>query len=151
MKSIYDIIKDGQKNGKTYAEISADLAAAGYNTNTNGKKDGNAFVYMDESNQEPCMVSDGKVVVGTVSPIYTILYDGKEYHTAEDHVTLLEGPGVPDIQERVKLPKTVDRSRRMDLIGAPEKDRTGIIQNTAIGKFSCDYDDQGYLIRDVRV
>ena len=147
MKSIYDIIKDGQKNGKTYAEISADLAAAGYNTNTNGKKDGNAVVYIDESNQEPCMVSDGKVVVGTVSPIYTILYDGKEYHTAEDHVSLLDGPGVPDIQEREQLPAEVDKKTRH-----PEyAGRDDVIQETAIGKFRCSYDEDGYFHGAVRV
>lgn len=149
MKSIYDIIKEGQKNGKTFAQISADLAEAGYNTNTNNKKDGNATVCLDESSFEPCMVSDGKVVVGTVSPIYTILYKGEEYHTAEDHVTLLEGPGVPDIQEREKLPDGVDKNRRMDLIGKPEKERTGVVQHTAIGDFKCDYNEDGYFVRGI--
>lgn len=150
MQKVFDIIKEGQKAGKSCAEISATLAEAGYNTNVNGKKDGNAFVYMDESNREPCMVSDGKIVVGTVNPMYTVLYKGEEYHTAEDHVTLLEGPGVPDIQEREKLPREVDKSRRMDLAGKSEKDRTGIVQHTAIGDFKCHYNEDGYFVRGIR-
>lgn len=144
--SIYDIIKEGQKNGKTYAEISADLAAAGYGTNVNGQKDGNAFVCMDESNREPCMVSDGKIVVGTANPMYTILYNGEEYHTAEDMVTLLKGPGVHDIQEREKLPKEVDKTRHPEYAG-----RDDVVQKTAIGKFRCSYDEDGYFHGAVRM
>lgn len=146
MKSIFDIIKEGQKNGKSCAEISAELAAAGYGTNVNGKKDGNAFVCLDESNREPCMVSDGKIVVGTANPMYTILYNGEEYHTAEDMVTLLEGPGVPDIQEREQLPREVDKTRHPEYAG-----RDDVVQETAIGKFRCSYDEDGYFHGAVRM
>ena len=57
--SIYEIITQGQKDGKTLAEINADLAAAGYQT-AFGDKDGNAFLDSGVGEPEPCSVEGGK-------------------------------------------------------------------------------------------
>ena len=89
MSKIDDIIIAGQKKGKTNAEIESDLAAAGYNTNLSRDKSGNAIVVLDESNLEPCTVKDGKIVGGGIGEIYTVIYDGKKWHTNGDGKTLV--------------------------------------------------------------
>lgn len=88
-KSIDDIILEGQKQNKSTAEIEADLKAAGYDTNLSRDKSGNAYVVLDDSNREPCTVQDNKIVGGGIGEIYTVLYDGKKWHTNGDGETLV--------------------------------------------------------------
>lgn len=150
--TIYDIIIKGQKEGKTIDEINADLKAAGFDTIlTDGTKTGNAVLVMGETNIEIVTVKNGKLVngAGCGSADY-VIYMGEIYHTENgDNTTLVKGKPVPSAGGN-KLPKEVDKSRRMDLIGASEKDRTGIIQHTSVGDFKCDYKEDGYLKRAVR-
>ena len=90
--SITDIIIQGQKDGKTNAEINADLAAAGYQT-TFGDKDGNAFLDSGVGSPEPCTVSGGKLTSGKAVPHQDIvIYDGKQYLVDDDGVTLIAMP-----------------------------------------------------------
>lgn len=133
-----EIIREGQKQGKTNAEISADLAAAGYITNLERDRTGNAWVVLDDSNHEPITVKDGKIVDGTlVDEMYDILVDGKKYHTASDFTTLVEGPGIPDIQPREKLPDEPDLHIHRERAGQK------IIQRTKKGTYLIRYDADG--------
>lgn len=138
MKSNTEIIRDGQKQGKTNAEISADLAAAGYTTNLERDRTGNAWVVLDDSNHEPITVEDGKIVDGTlVDEMYDVIYEAKTWHTASDHTTLVEGPGIPDIQEREKLPDEPDLHIHRERAGQK------IIQRTKKGTYLIRYDADG--------
>jgi hypothetical protein len=133
-----EIIREGQKQGKTNAEISADLAAAGYITNLDRDRTGNAWVILDESNQEPITVENGKIVDGSlIDEMYDILIDGKKYHTDKDDTTLIEGPGIPDIQEREKLPDEPDKKVHRERAGQK------IIQRTKKGTYLTTYDADG--------
>lgn len=90
--SIYEIITQGQKDGKTLAEINADLAAAGYQT-AFGDKDGNAFLDSGVGEPEPCSVEGGKLTSCKAVPHQDIvLYDGEQYHVDDDGVTLIAMP-----------------------------------------------------------
>lgn len=90
-----EIIKNGQKEGKTFNEINEDLKAAGY-TPYFGPKTGNAWldtVWGDE----PCTVQDGKLINGNASPHSdVVIYEGKEYHVDDDGTTLIEKPEPED-------------------------------------------------------
>lgn len=90
-KSITDIIKEGQKNEKTLAQINEDLNAAGYITHF-GDKPGNAILDSVVGN-EPCTVEDGKLINGNASPHSdVVIYKGEEYHVDDDGVTLIPKP-----------------------------------------------------------
>lgn len=133
-----EIIMQGQAQGKTNAEISEDLAAAGYTTNLNRDRTGNAWVILDESSQEPITVADGKITDGSlVDEMYDILVDGKKYHTASDATTLVEGPGIPFILEKEKLPDEPDLHIRKDRAGKQ------VIQRTKKGTYLVRYSEDG--------
>ena len=90
--SIYEIITQGQKDGKTLAEINADLAAAGYQT-AFGDKDGNAFLDSGVGEPEPCTVEGGKLTSCKANPHQDIvIYNGEQYHVDDDGVTLIAMP-----------------------------------------------------------
>lgn len=92
MKSIYDIIAEGQKNGKTNAEINAELKAAGYQT-AFGDKEGNAYLDSAIGSPEPCTVENGKLTSCKAVPNQDIvIYEGAMYHVDTDGVTLIEMP-----------------------------------------------------------
>lgn len=138
MKSNTEIIRDGQKQGKSNAEISADLAAAGYTTNLERDRTGNAWVVLDESNHEPITVENGKIVDGSlVDEMYDILYDGRKWHTASDATTLVEGPGIPCIMEKEQLPDEPDVKIHRERAGQK------IIQRTKKGTYLIRYDADG--------
>ena len=138
MKSNTEIIREGQKQGKSNAEISADLAAAGYITNLDRDRTGNAWVVLDETNQEPITVENGKIVDGSlIDEMYDILIDGEKYHTDKDDTTLIEGPGIPDIRPKEKLPDEPDLHIRRDRAGQK------IIQRTKKGTYLVRYDADG--------
>ena len=138
MKSNTEIIRDGQKQGKTNAEISADLAAAGYTTNLERDRTGNAWVVLDETNQEPITVENGKIVDGSlIDEMYDILIDGEKYHTDKDDTTLIEGPGIPYIMEKEKLPDEPDVKIHRERAGQK------IIQRTKKGTYLTTYDADG--------
>lgn len=138
MKSNTEIIRDGQKQGKTNAEISADLAAAGYTTNLERDRTGNAWVILDDSNHEPITVEGGRIVDGSlIDEMYDILIDGEKYHTASDATTLVEGPGIPDIRPKEKLPDEPDLRIRRDRAGKK------VIQRTKKGTYLIRYDADG--------
>lgn len=95
MSKIDDIILAGQKEGKTYEEITADLKAAGF-PNTLGEKivNGNAQLYQGGDTYETVLVEDGKLVAAGCGPTDYVLYDGKPWHTENgDNYTLI--PGYP--------------------------------------------------------
>lgn len=138
MKSNTEIIREGQKQGKSNAEISADLAAAGYITNLDRDRTGNAWVVLDETNQEPITVENGKIVDGSlIDEMYDILIDGEKYHTDKDDTTLIEGPGIPCIQDREKLPDEPDKKVHRERAGQK------IIQRTKKGTYLTTYDADG--------
>ena len=138
MKSNTEIIREGQEQGKSNAEISADLAAAGYTTNLERDRTGNAWVVLNESNHEPITVEDGKIVDGSlIDEMYDIIYDGKTWHTASDATTLIEGPGIPCIQDREKLPDEPDKKVHRERAGQK------IIQRTKKGTYLTTYDADG--------
>lgn len=138
MKSNTEIIREGQEQGKTNAEISADLAAAGYTTNLERDRTGNAWVVLDESNHEPITVKDGKIVDGSlIDEMYDIIYDGKTWHTASDATTLIEGPGIPYILKKEKLPDEPDMKIHRERAGQK------IIQRTKKGTYLIRYDADG--------
>lgn len=90
-KNVTEIIKKGQKEGKTLAQISAELADAGYITHF-GDKPGNA-VLDSVVGDEPCTVEDGKLINGNASPHSdVVIYEGEEYHVDDDGVTLIAKP-----------------------------------------------------------
>ena len=138
MKSNTEIIREGQKQGKSNAEISADLAAAGYITNLDRDRTGNAWVVLDETNQEPITVENGKIVDGSlIDEMYDILIDGEKYHTDKDDTTLIEGPGIPYIMEKEKLPDEPDVKIHRERAGQK------IIQRTKKGTYLTTYDADG--------
>uniref|UniRef100_UPI003AB8A0B2 hypothetical protein n=1 Tax=Dysosmobacter sp. TaxID=2591382 RepID=UPI003AB8A0B2 len=99
---------------------------------------GNAWVVLDESNHEPITVEDGKIVDGSlIDEMYDIIYDGKTWHTASDHTMLVEGPGIPDIQEREKLPDAPDLHIHRERAGQK------LIQRTKKGTYLIRYDADG--------
>lgn len=141
-----EIIKRGQAAGKTSEEISADLAVAGYKGNLNRVRSGNAYIVLDDSNHEPITVADGKIADGTqTDEMYTIVYEGEDWHVADDHVTLVPGPGIPDIQQREVKPDDIDRSRHIELAN------TSRIQKTKKGTYETFYDANGYAYKHVRL
>lgn len=90
-KNITEIIKKGQKEGKTLAQISDELNAAGFITHF-GDKPGNAILD-SVVGDEPCTVEDGKLINGNASPHSdVVIYEGEEYHVDDDGVTLIQKP-----------------------------------------------------------
>lgn len=148
MANITEIIVNGTAEGKSFDEINKELKEAGFDTVlTDGTKSGNAVLFMGETNLEIVTVKDGKLVngAGCGSSDY-VVYMGDVYHTENgDNVTLVPGYPAPSSGDPTKIPDKFDKSRRMDLIGKPESERTGIIQHTSMGDFVCDYDEDGYL------
>lgn len=86
---IWTIIKQGQKDGKTQAEINNELASAGYQT-AFGDKTGNAYLDSGIGSPESCTVENGKLTSGKAVPNQDIvIYNGEEYHVDSDGVTLI--------------------------------------------------------------
>lgn len=84
-----EIINEGKKNGKTNAEINADLVAAGY-TPYFGEKSGNAKLDSGTGSPEPCTVVDGKLTSIKANPHQDIVeMDGEKYHVDDDCVSLI--------------------------------------------------------------
>lgn len=89
---IWTIITQGQKDGKTQAEINSELASAGYQTSF-GDKTGNAYLSIGVGSPEPCTVEDGKLTSCKAVPHQDIvLYNGEQYHVDDDGVTLIAIP-----------------------------------------------------------
>lgn len=94
MSKLDDIILEGQKEGKTNAEITEDLHAAGFNTNLDKKVNSNAVLSMGGDTYEPVLVENGKLVAAGARPTDYVLYNGEAWHTEEgDNETLI--PGYP--------------------------------------------------------
>lgn len=93
MNKLDDIILEGQKAGKTNAEIEADLKEAGYDTNLSKNVDGNAQLSQGGA-YETVLVENGKLVAAGCGPTDYVLYNGQAWHTEDgDNYTLL--PGYP--------------------------------------------------------
>lgn len=89
---ILTIIMQGQKDGKTQAEINSELAAAGYQT-AFGDKTGNAYLDSGIGSPEPCTVEGGKLTSCKAVPHQDIvIYGGEQYHVDDDGVTLIDKP-----------------------------------------------------------
>ena len=128
------------QEGKTPEEMTAELAAMGSTLFVKpGHKFGNAILDQGVGSVELVTVEDGKVVNsdgGTEND--KVYFCGEVYHFAEDHQTLVKGEPEP-IPAPDKLPAEVDKSRRLDLAGKND------LQRTQRGTFRVYYDADGYF------
>lgn len=87
--SIENIILDGMKDGKTFAEINKELEAAGSDVQLNANRTGNA-VLNSGAGLDPVTVDGGKVTNGAGVPRQDeVLYNGKVWWLDDDRVTLI--------------------------------------------------------------
>ena len=87
--SIENIILDGMKDGKTFAEINKELEAAGSDVQLNANRTGNA-VLNSGAGLDPVTVDGGKVTNGAGVPRQDeVLYNGKVWWLDDDGVTLI--------------------------------------------------------------
>ena len=91
MKDIYEIIKKGEQEGKTFAEINKDLEAAGSNVRLNANKTGNALLDTGTGTLDPVTVVDGKLTNGDggIPRQDEVVYDNKVWWLDDDRVTLI--------------------------------------------------------------
>ena len=91
MKDIYEIIKKGEQEGKTFAEINKDLEAAGSNVRLNANKTGNALLDTGTGSLEPVTVVDGKLTNGDggIPRQDEVVYENKVWWLDDDRVTLI--------------------------------------------------------------
>lgn len=91
MKDIYEIIKKGEQEGKTFAEINKDLEAAGSNVRLNANKTGNALLDTGTGSLDPVTVVDGKLTngVGGIPRQDEVIYDNKVWWLDDDRITLI--------------------------------------------------------------
>ena len=90
-KDIYEIIKDGQAEGKTFDEINAELEAAGSNVRLTASKPGNALLDTGTGFLDPVTVVDGKLTNGDggIPRQDEVIYDGQVWWLDDDGVTLI--------------------------------------------------------------
>ena len=91
MKDIYEIIKKGEQEGKTFAEINQDLEAAGSSVRLNANKTGNALLDTGTGSLDPVTVVDGKLTNGDggIPRQDEVVYDNKVWWLDDDRVTLI--------------------------------------------------------------
>lgn len=91
MKDIYEIIKKGEQEGKTFAEINKDLEAAGSNVRLNANKTGNALLDTGTGTLDPVTVVDGKLTNGDggIPRQDEVIFAGKTWWLDDDRVTLI--------------------------------------------------------------
>ena len=92
MKDIYEIIKKGEQEGKTFAEINKDLEAAGSNVRLNANKTGNALLDTGTGTLDPVTVVDGKLTNGDggIPRQDEVVYDNKVWWLDDDGVSLID-------------------------------------------------------------
>lgn len=88
--SIENIILDGMKDGKTFAEINKELEAAGSDVQLNANRTGNA-VLNSGAGLDPVTVVDGKLTNGDggIPRQDEVIYDNKVWWLDDDRVTLI--------------------------------------------------------------
>lgn len=91
MKDIYEIIKKGEQEGKTFAEINKDLEAAGSDVRLNANKTGNALLDTGTGTLDPVTVVDGKLTNGDggIPRQDEVVYENKVWWLDDDRVTLI--------------------------------------------------------------
>ena len=91
MKDIYEIIKKGEQEGKTFAEINKDLEAAGSSVRLNANKTGNALLDTGTGTLDPVTVVDGKLTNGDggIPRQDEVIYDNKVWWLSDDRITLI--------------------------------------------------------------
>ena len=94
MRNVTDIILEGQRNGKTLAEINEDLKAAGSGLYLGADKSGNAVLLCGAA-PEPVTVEDGQLVNGAAGIPHQdeVLYNGRVWQLDDDQVTLVPPQG----------------------------------------------------------
>lgn len=143
-KTVLEILRDYGDGKLTVEEANQKLKEANAGIYLNPNKTGNAWID-DGLGGEVCTVENGKVVGGGIADDYDIIYNGKVWHTNGDGETLVEGPGIKEILDRPDYPEKVDMSRRQDLAGTTQ------IQKTKMGTFEVTYNDDGYCVKSRRV
>lgn len=91
MKDIYEIIKKGEQEGKTFAEINEALEAAGSNVRLNANRTGNALLDTGTGSLDPVTVVDGKLTNGDggIPRQDEVIYDNKVWWLDDDGVSLI--------------------------------------------------------------
>lgn len=141
--SINEIMEKYTKGELTVEDANAALKEAGAKFHLDPDKTGNAWID-DGLGGQVCNVENGKVVGGGVADQYTILYDGKEWHTNGDGETLVEGPGIPLVKEKEDLPDEVDMSRNIAMAGKTDR------VHTTRGWYTRTYDEYGHCVKVIK-
>ena len=91
MKYIYEIIKKGEQEGKTFAEINKDLEATGSSVRLNANRTGNALLDTGTGTLDPVTVVYGKLINGDgCAPRQDeVIYENKVWWLDDDSVTLI--------------------------------------------------------------